>query len=65
MIDVHEILNGTRDYQNYEPTPESPETLENIEEGAREGMFNAPAANELILRLLEIIKLLRSGDTIA
>jgi hypothetical protein len=57
-IDVHEILNGPRDYQFYTHDPAEPDTLPAIEWSAKAFMFNGPGGNETILRLLEIIKAL-------
>jgi hypothetical protein len=56
--DIHEILNGIRDYQFYAPNPSEPDTLPTIERYARDGVYNGPEGNETILRLLEIIKAL-------
>jgi hypothetical protein len=61
MIDIAEILNGKRDYQFYEPpSPDAPDTLESVEEDARKQLFNGPGGNEMILRLIEIIKALQA-----
>ena len=58
---IHEILNGRRDYQSYDPDSDNPETLESIQELALGYNFNGPGGNEFILRLLEIIKAMMNG----
>ncbi len=58
---IHEILNGRRDYQSYDPDGDNPQTLESIQELALGYNFNGLAGNEFILRLLEIIKAIMEG----
>lgn len=62
MIDINEILNGSRDYQFYEQDRNNPDTLEGVEADARKGSFNGPEGNEMILRLIEIIKALQQAN---
>lgn len=59
-VDIHEILNGPRPYDNFEP--DDPETLDTLRALASELLFNGQEGSIWILRLIEIIEALQQGE---
>lgn len=56
---IRSALNDKRSYGCLETDDDEVRTLESVEECATEYLLNGPEGNELVLRLLEIIKKLR------